>query len=158
MGQDKPVIAPASGKVDLHVYRAGDETDPPCAISDAFCGCSFGMFVIQYRRIDSISKARSSTGFSSGATIPQELELELQIVDHDFLAMTPWGQSLQGRAHVCSTGSTFDGATIDSEAPSCGSASRPTASGVWYTIIGHLPTRLEIADIVDGTNDAGRAW
>jgi hypothetical protein len=33
-------------------------------------------------------------------------------------------------------GSTSNGATVDIEAPSCGSASKPTAPGVWYNITG----------------------
>jgi hypothetical protein len=33
-------------------------------------------------------------------------------------------------------GSTSNGATVDIEAPSCGSASEPTAPGVWYNITG----------------------
>jgi hypothetical protein len=33
-------------------------------------------------------------------------------------------------------GSTSDGATVDIEAPSCGSASVPTAPGLWYIITG----------------------
>ena len=33
-------------------------------------------------------------------------------------------------------GSTSDGATVDAQAPPCGSDSSPTAPGVWYTIIG----------------------
>jgi hypothetical protein len=34
------------------------------------------------------------------------------------------------------SGSTLNGVTVDIEAPSCGSASKATAPGIWYTIIG----------------------
>jgi hypothetical protein len=47
-------------------------------------------------------------------------------------------------------GSTSSGATVDIEAPSCGSASEPTTSGVWYNIIGD--GGAIVASTCDGTN------
>jgi hypothetical protein len=75
----------------------------------------------------------TSKALSSSASIP---EFELQIFDQDscdgaFLIgpITPGvGKRLLG--------STLNGATVDTQAPSCGSASSPTVPGVWYTIIG----------------------
>jgi hypothetical protein len=40
------------------------------------------------------------------------------------------------RAEVVIPGSTLNGATVDIDAASCGSASEPTAPGVWYNITG----------------------
>jgi hypothetical protein len=60
---------------------------------------------------------------------------ELNILDNDscdgaFGPMTPTGSG------SFLLGSTSDSATVDTQAKSCGSASIPTAPGVWYTIIG----------------------
>jgi hypothetical protein len=130
IGQDKPVLAEASGDVDLHVYSACGPTT--CDITDAIYGCSsLSCYMSNTVAWTAVSGVEYLLLVTSGRNAD---DFELQIVDNDscddaFGPITPGvGKFLLG--------STSDGATIDTEAPSCGLASSATAPGVWYTIIG----------------------
>jgi hypothetical protein len=130
IGQDKPVIAQASG-VDLHVYPTCATT---CDITDVIYGGSNLLFsTVAWTAVSGVEYLllASYPEYTPGATLG---EFQLQIVDNDSCD-NAFGPITPG-AGTFLLGSTSDGATIDTDVPSCGSASSATAPGVWYTIIG----------------------
>jgi hypothetical protein len=139
-GQGKPVIAEAGGAVHLQVYRGCSST---CDVPDAMYGFPseveiYGPGVnriawtalsgVEYRLLIT-SNDPCQHGTSAGE------EFQLQVVDND-LCQDAFGPINPGVGTFLS-GSTSNGATVDAESPSCGSASSATAPGVWYTVVGN---------------------
>ena len=134
MGQDKPVIAKASGdRVDLLVYPACDQT---CKnITDIIYGGSSSSSTVAWTAVSGVEYKLLVTSAVFSSDTPAPIEFELQIFDNDFCENAFGPITLVG-VNTDLVGSTSD-ATVDTQAISCGSASSPTAPGVWYTIIGN---------------------
>ena len=136
IGEDKDVVATASSSVALHVYPACDQAVPTCDITDAVYEGSSSSFssTVTWTAASGVEYLLlvTSTELSFSSSVREFFELELWIIgdpcEQAFGPITPG-------AGIILLGATVD-ATIDAQVSSCGSASIPTAPGVWYTLIG----------------------
>ena len=131
--QDKPIIARASGGVDLHVFTDCDQT---CYTTNAIYGGSSSNTSVAWTAISGVEYLLLITSIAVSSRSSILPEFELYIVDNDFCD-NGFGPIIPDAGTIILGGSTSDGATIDADVPICGTALDATAPGVWYTIIGN---------------------
>jgi hypothetical protein len=141
IGQDKPVMAQASGGVDLHVYPACGPTN--CDINNASYEGFLSFFsAVTWTAVGGVEHLSLVTSpvFSSGSTSMPEFELQIIDTTANDSCDYALGPITPRVGQLLLWGSTSDhgGAKVDTDgAPSCGSTSRATAPGVWYAIVGN---------------------